>query len=161
MEDSAPGRDIVSSGIPVSRLLDEASQAKGDRSAIFLDACQERVVRRGVSDVVPSPQELYDALSKSTGVAVLTGTQLGGYSYDDDEAMNGVFTKAVIDGLGGGAKAAGKFITIRVLADYVHEKVKKWVAVHKPDDVNVSKGIEQRLLGDAADLPLAVVKTSP
>lgn len=164
MKDSDSG-DIVSSGIPVSRLLEEASLAKGHRAALFLDACQERLVRRGVTEALKSTKELYDALGQASGVAVLAGTQLGGYSYDDDEAMNGVFTEAVIEGLGGAAKplrgaakAGAAFITIRLLSDYVHERVKKWIEVNRPQDVDVSKGIERRILGDAADLPLAVAK---
>jgi hypothetical protein len=115
---------------------------------------------------MPSTGALYAALAQASGIAVLAGTQLGGYSYDDDKAMNGVFTKAVIDGLGGGARpppggAAGtnrEFITIRLLGDYVHERVKKWIATNRPQDVAVSRGIERRMLGDAADLPLAVAK---
>lgn len=165
MADSAPGDDIVRSGIPVSRLLDEASLAKGHRSVLFLDACQERVVRRGLTERMPSTGALYAALAHASGIAVLAATQLGGYSYDDDKAMNGVFTKAVIDGLGGEARPpAGatetdrEFITIRLLGDYVHERVKKWIATNRPQDVTISRGIERRILGDAADLPLAVVK---
>lgn len=166
MADSAPGDDILRSGIPVNRLLDQASLAKGHRSVLFLDACQERVVSRGLTERMPSTDALYEALGQASGIAVLAATQLGGYSYDDDKAMNGVFTKAVIDGLGGGearppagdTTTGTEFITIRLLGDYVHERVKKWIAINRPQDVTVSKGIERRILGDAADLPLAVVK---
>jgi hypothetical protein len=164
MQDSVRN-EIVGTGIPVNKLLDQTSLAKVHRSALFLDACQERLAGRSLGEVAPSTGELYDALGKASGIAVLAGTQLGGYSYDDDEAMNGVFTKAVIEGLGGGAKplrgaakAGAAFITIRLLGDYVHERVKKWVEINRPKDVNVSRGIERRILGDAADLPLAVAR---
>jgi hypothetical protein len=112
-----------------------------------------------VTEALKSTKELYDALGQASGVAVLAGTQLGGYSYDDDEAMNGVFTRAVIEGLGGAAAdAATRLITIRLLGDYVHERVKKWIEINRPQDVDVSKGIERRILGDASELPLAMAR---
>lgn len=145
--------DIVNSGIAVSALLDNSSLAKVRRSALFLDACQERVAARGEGQ--SSTQALYDALGDASGIAILAGTQLGGYSYDDDKEQNGVFTNALIEGLGGGAKAEGDFITIRTLGDYAHEEVKNWVALNRPGHQDISLGIERRILGDAGDLPLA------
>jgi hypothetical protein len=88
---------------------------------------------------------------------VLSGTTAGGYSYDDDQRQNGVFTGSVIDGLRGKAPAnAHHFITARTLADYVDKQVRRWIQLNRPQHAQLSTGISQQFDGPAAALPLAV-----
>ena len=98
-----------------------------------------------------------DAISKTEGQVVLSGSTLGGYSYDDHELKNGVFSAAVVDGLKGKATADEYgFITASGLAVYVNDRVLQWVVDHRSDQGGALKGIEARVSASAAQMPLAV-----
>jgi hypothetical protein len=153
--DSVKGR-VKTTGIPVGVLFDEISNAKAPRRVVFLDACRERLFHaRGTTQGPEMSRTLADAIAKTSGLAVLSGTAAGGFSYDDLEDENGVFSKAILEGLGGKADKEKGFITVDTLAKYVHERVMSWVSQKRPDHVNISQGISRRIEGDAGRMPLA------
>ena len=87
----------------------------------------------------------------------LLGTTRGGYSYDDYELKNGVFTASILDGLRGQAPTDQRhFITVRTLSDYIDHWVRHWVREHRPEHATISTGISRRFEGPAATMPLAI-----
>lgn len=158
---------VVTTGIPVSILFDDISSAKAERRLLLLDACREPVSKDtraldalGEDGQAVMSEELSRAIGKASGMAVLSGTTKGGFSYDDVRAQNGVFTKAILDGLGGMAPTVDGFITVSSLADYAQERVQSWVAKYRPEHQHVSRGISRGIEGRAAQMPLASVRPS-
>ncbi|NJL29197.1 MAG: SUMF1/EgtB/PvdO family nonheme iron enzyme, partial [Thermoanaerobaculia bacterium] len=150
---------VVKTGVAIDELFDEVARAGAQRRLVLLDACRERLSAdtRGAGALSAMGQRFVDAIAKASGQVVLVGATLGGFAYDDAERQNGVFTAAVVDGLRGAASADGRgFITVRTLADYVHERVVEWVKAHRPEHARRSSGIARRIEGDAEALPLAV-----
>ncbi len=148
---------IESTGVVLNQAFDVVARAKAPRRLVLLDACRERLTagQRGAGGSGMT-ETFHDAIAGARGQAVLSGTTLGGYSYDDAERLNGVFTAAVLDGLRGGAGTdARSLITVRTLADYVDDRVLAWVRDHRPEDSGLSQGISRRLEGAVAEMPLA------
>jgi uncharacterized caspase-like protein len=157
---------VVTTGVPVNVLFDDISSTKAERRLLLLDACREPIssdtrslnVLSEVQAVMSA--ELETAIGKASGLAILSGSTKGGFSYDDLDAQNGVFTKAILDGLGGMASAVDGFITVTSLADYAQQRVLSWVEQHRPDHLHVSKGISRGIEGLAAQMPLAWARPS-
>ncbi len=152
--------DLAATGIRMNKVFDWIARAKAPRRIVLVDACRERLVqsRSAVASSETVMSEAFaDAMSAAEGQVVLSATSLGGYSYDDPEVGNGVFTSAVLDGLRGHAPANDEaLITAQDLATYVNEHVRDWVADHRPDHAKVSNGIHSQFGGLAASMPLAV-----
>ena len=156
-------RFIRRSGISVAEVLDEIAQAAAPRRLVLLDACRERLTssrrpRRGGQDAESAMGAAFaEAIAAAKGQVVLSGTTLGGYSYDDVERGNGVFTGAVLDGLRGAAPADERhFITPQTLANYVNTRVVQWVRDNRPEHVKLSRGISRQIEGSMARAPLAI-----
>jgi len=159
--DSVKGRTLRS-GIAVAEVLDEVARADADsgemgRRLVLLDACRERLTEgtRGEGDPAMT-KSFADAIARAKGVAILSGSTLGGFAYDDPERKNGVFTAAVLDGLTGQAPAGPDgWITVRTLADFVQQRVVNWVRRRRPDHAAKSLGIGRQIEATAEGLPLA------
>jgi hypothetical protein len=145
-------------GIAVSELFDDVARSPAKRRLVLLDACRERLTQgtRG-TEVSPMAPSFADAIAQARGSVILSGATLGGFAYDDSLRKNGVFTAAVLDGLGGEALAGGEgWITVRTLADYVQERVVAWVQRNRPDHASHSLGIGLQIEATADSLPLAL-----
>ena len=156
-------RFIRRSGISVAEVLDEIAQAAAPRRLVLLDACRERLKSsrrpaRGGQDAESAMGAAFaEAIAAAKGQVVLSGTTLGGYSYDDVKRGNGVFTGAVLDGLRGAAPADERhFITPQTLANYVNTRVVQWVRDNRPEHVKLSRGISRQIEGSMARAPLAI-----
>ena len=154
-------RFIRRSGIVVAEVLDEIAQATAPRRLVLLDACRERLTRKRASGGQDTQSAMgaafAEAIAAAEGQVVLSGTTLGGYSYDDSSRGNGVFTGAILDGLRGAAPADERhFITPWTLAGYVNTQVLQWVRDNRPDHVQMSRGISQQIEGSMAHAPLAI-----
>lgn len=156
---------LRSTGVAVARVFESLSQARAPRRLLLLDACREKLSpSRALSDKhgAMSPA-LADAIAGASGQVVLSSTTLGGFSYDDPDRGNGVFTGAVLDGLRGQAPGDERsFITVRLLADFVDRQVARWIRRYRPEHAEVSRGISVRLEAVAvAEMPLAVASAEP
>jgi sulfatase modifying factor 1 len=150
--------DLLVTGASVQKLFDIASKSTAPRRLVLLDACRERLTRqRGTSAATGMSQSFAVAIAPAKGIAVLAGSTVGGYSYDDIETQNGVFSGALVEGLRGAATPDGRgFITVATLAGYAQERVQAWVHEHRFDHRELSRGIEKRF-DEAGDLlPLAI-----
>ncbi|MEI6208825.1 MAG: caspase family protein [Desulfuromonadales bacterium] len=96
------------------------------KAILFVDTCHSGNVmggRRGLTDINSIVNELSSAENGVVVFASSTGRQ---YSLEDDKWGNGAFTKALVEGLSGGADMLGKGkITINMLDLYLSEKVKE------------------------------------
>ncbi len=111
---------------------------------MVLDACRERL-SQGVKSIADAAmaKSFALAIAKASGLTVLSGSVVGGYSYDDAETQNGVFSGALVEGLLGAAPPDGRgFITVATLADFAQERVSAWVRQHRREHVALSRGIE-------------------
>ena len=154
-------RRIQRGGISFSEVIDDISLSRASRRLVLVDACRERLstgTRAGGVDPASAMGAAFsEAIAQASGMVILSATVLGGFSYDDQGRQNGVFSAAVIDGLGGEAPAGQRsLITAQTLAGYVDAQVRDWVADNRPQHVKLSRGITIQSEGPAASMPLAV-----
>ncbi len=149
--------DLADMGMRVATLLGHVQGATTPRRLVLIDACRERLKpTRGSGDDPMSPR-FARAIREIRGLVAISATVAGGVAYDDDKKQNGVFSAAILRGLRGAAEAnTDAHITVRTLADYVDNEVRKWIRIHHPEDdkstgIGVTSG-EWR----AVNLPLAV-----
>jgi formylglycine-generating enzyme required for sulfatase activity len=148
---------LLRTAIAIPELFDTASTAIALRRLVLLDACRERLTQeRSVTDAAMS-QSFAAAIARATGTTVLSGSTAGGYSYDDKEQQNGVFSGALVDGLLGAAPADRRgFITVSTLAEFAQQRVRAWVQKHRQHHEKLSRGIQSTFDEAAKDLPLAI-----
>jgi hypothetical protein len=154
-------RRIARTGIAVNEIFDDVSRSTCPRRIVLIDACRERLsaeTRAGGADPDSKMGQVFvNAIAEAEGQVILAGSTLGGYSFDDHELRNGVFSAAVVDGLQGKATSNEEgFITASGLAEYVNDRVLQWVKEKRPQQESMLKGIESRVTGNAAKMPLAV-----
>ncbi|MDH3215168.1 MAG: caspase family protein [Candidatus Krumholzibacteria bacterium] len=153
-------RRIARTGVKVDELFDDVSRATSPRRIVLIDACRERLLAdtRSIADPNSRMGEAFvNAIANAKGMVVLSGSTLGGYSYDDRRSQNGVFSSAIIQGLQGEAMPnEDGLITVMDLSEYVNARVLQWISENRPKEAEVSKGIETRLTENAARMPLAV-----
>ena len=151
-------RRIARTSIDVDLVFEEVAEAASPRGIVLLDACRENLSReftRGIPTQMS--QSFADAIARASGLVVLSGSTSGGFAYDDSERQNGVFTGAILDGLRGEAASDDRsLITVGTLAEYVNQKVLAWVRQNRPEHLEVSRGIDRRIEGEGARIPLAV-----
>jgi caspase domain-containing protein len=154
--DSVP--DNPKSSLSVDDVFDWVEQSPATRRLVFLDACRERVDqargRSAAGDSFTKSHQLAAAIGRSSGQVIFSAARPGQITWEKDG--NGVFTAAVINGLHCQAEADRKsLITVGSLADYVNRTVTAWEARQHPSGWTSAGGIEVKLSGPAADLPLA------
>ncbi|HEX8253175.1 MAG TPA: caspase family protein [Thermoanaerobaculia bacterium] len=141
------------SAISTAAVLDTAALSAARRSLILLDACRERVPSeaRAAPDAMKRTAPLIERMSRIDGQVVMYAAAAGKYAYDDHVAMNGVFTKAVLDGLDCRATQKSGAVTVDTLRHYVDKRVRLWLAKNnKP-----VSGIQAVLDSRTHTMPLA------
>lgn len=120
---------------------------------LFVDTCHSGNVfgtaaRRGSPDIAGLVNELASAENGAVVFSSSTGQQ---FSYERAEWNNGAFTKAVLEGVGGGAdfRRAGK-ITVNMLDAFISERVKELTGGKQTPTTTKPKTI--------SDFPIAVRK---
>ena len=144
--------------VPVARILDIAARSAG-RSLVLIDACRERLSAptRSVALDAASEPPLLRKMGHTHGQAVLFAAAAGGVAYDGNG--NGVFTKAVIDGLQCRAAKPQGFVTASTLGTYVDYSVAKWI--HRHIDRSSRSAIQFNTDGDARNMPLSQCWQTP
>ena len=142
---------MLSTALMFETIASSATQ----RSLIFVDACRERMEkgRRAVVADAMSSTPLLRRLARTRGQVVFYAAAAGESAYDDFAARNGVFTKAVIDGVNCGAAKSRGVVTAETLAGYVERKVRAWI--HDNRDPSVGSATQSSMDGEARNMPLA------
>lgn len=140
--------------LSASRIFDITSQSQARRSLVFIDACRDRIEssRAGVPDPMTAAPNLR-RMKNIAGQVVFYAAASGHYAYDDPVSRNGVFTKAVLDGLSCGATPMHGVITAASLQKFVEKRVKSWLRQNRKPLVEPATQISYE--GDADKMPLS------
>jgi YD repeat-containing protein len=144
--------------LPTPKLFDIASTSGARRSLFFIDACRERIAggaRAGTSPGTAAP--LISRMGHVNGQVVFYAAAAGGYAYDDEG--NGVFTKAVLEGLSCKAAFARGAVTVETLRTFVERSVRTWIRQHR--DIAVAAATQINTDGDSKNMPLCVCVGPP
>jgi hypothetical protein len=146
--------------IPAAKFFQIAGDSAAARSLIFVDACRERAeagVRSGAPDV-ETVAPLLAKMKRVRGQVIFYAAAANQAAYDDPESQNGVFTRAVIDGLGCNAQSKA-IVTAASLHESVKRRVRDWIRKHKGRDVDPATQISYE--GDSDEMPLAQCPPPP
>jgi len=139
-----------------SRIRDIAASARCGRSLIFIDACRERLTKNARNGE-PDPRSkaaMIREMQNIRGQVVLSAATANEYAYDDDRKKNGVFTAAVIEGIGCGSKRTSNgIVTAEALSDFVNAEVLAWIQKHR--DPAARKATQFTADGIAKLMPVA------
>jgi len=141
--------------LPITGMFEVIASSAAQRSLVLVDACRERMVSgtRSVMGDTMSAAPLARRMGHTRGQAVFYAAAAGQWAYDDREARNGVFTKAVIDGIHCGAAKVRGAVTAETLAGYVERNVHTWIRDNR--DPNVGSATQVSMDGEARNMPLA------
>lgn len=147
-----------------SKVLEILGRSRAFRRLAFLDACRERLTRssRSVAGDFRSamPARLAEAIARVRGQVIFFAARPGGFTGDDHERKNGVFTSAVLDGLSCDAETDERgFVTVDTLATFLNQEVPD--RRQSLNSANPEEGIEVNLGGLAKLLPLASCDEPP
>lgn len=141
--------------LSTTRLFDIVATSTARRSLLFIDACRERIAAE-VRAAGPDPRTaapIVDRMTQIEGQVVFYAAAPGRYAYDDPKNGNGVFTRAVLEGLHCNAASNG-VVTVDTLRRYVEREVRQWIRAHR--DPSIGAAIQVSMEGDTDDMPLAV-----
>src|SRR6185436_14713334 len=127
--------------------------ARARRSLIFIDACRDRTgqdSRGGASAVTTAPH--IRRMSRYQGQVIFYAAAPGQYAFDDDVHRNGVFTKAVLDGLDCEASAPRGTVIVETLHSFVDRAVQRWIRENKNHIVNPATQVSME--GETRNMPL-------
>lgn len=141
--------------LSITDMFEVIASSAAQRSLVFVDACRERMVSgtRSVLANAMSAAPLARRMGHTRGQAVFYAAAAGQWAYDDAEAHNGVFTKAVIDGIHCGAAKVRGAVTAETLAGYVERNVHTWICDNR--DPNVGSATQASMDGEARNMVLA------
>lgn len=122
-------------------LLDPLRKSKCRNALIFIDACaqifQDENKRAQISDI--NDEELIMLSHDFPYYAMFLSCQPGQSSYSSDYLQNGIWTHHLVEALGGGIKEvikSGKYITDRLLSDYLSRNVAAYTKTELTYDQN-------------------------
>ena len=137
----------------LATLLDVAAQAP--RSLVFVDACRDRIGQTSRS-ATPDPAAAAPhvrRMARMRGQVIFYAAAPGEYAFDDPVHRNGVFTKAVLDGLGCEASAPRGTVVASTLHTYVDREVRRWIQKNRNRKVNPATQVS--LEGETRNMPLS------
>ncbi|HYC90972.1 MAG TPA: caspase family protein [Thermoanaerobaculia bacterium] len=145
--------DSPGTSLRTAKLLEIAGETP--RSLIFIDACRDRIGpgSRGAS---PDPAAAAPHIRRMGGVqgqVIFYAAAPGEYAYDDEVHQNGVFTKAVLDGLACEASAPNGTVVAQTLHTYVDREVRGWI--QKNHNKTVDPATQISMEGTTRNMPLS------
>lgn len=159
-------RDLLrETTIDVRSIVSHLESAGAARRLALIDSCRTRVFDeqgRSTAEELAAARERLERfrrdLSAAKGTAVLSATSIGGVSFDDTATQNGVFTGQLLAGLRGAAEPDDRgYITVRSLATWTNDAVRRWIKQNQPGHAADSVGIGKDFSGaNPEDIPLAV-----
>ncbi|MBU0928153.1 MAG: SUMF1/EgtB/PvdO family nonheme iron enzyme [Spirochaetes bacterium] len=151
--------DPYETGLPVQEIVDWLAGLRVRKALLAIDACRVSVTTRASRGAAPASirAEQYE---KAEVAAVFFATKTGWFSFEDLETEYGIFTRFLIEGLGGKADYQygnrDGIVTFRELGGFVEDAVSSYA---------LGLGLKQRpytrVLGEAyGDLALASYSAS-
>lgn len=147
-------------GIQTPRLFEIVARSAARRSLVLIDACRERITgTRSAGPELAAAAPLLERLGRVEGQVVFYAAAAGGYAYDDEENRNGVFTKAILDGLRCSATATRNVVTVEHLRKHVERQVLDWIRRNRDPDIETATQVS--IDGRAESMPLAMCPPPP
>jgi hypothetical protein len=144
--------DSTETSLRTATLIDIAAQTP--RSVLFIDACRERLIpTRGANPDPASAAPHLKGMAKVQGQVIFYAAAPGEYAYDDEVHGNGVFTKAVLDGLACNASAPRGAVLVETLHTYVDREVRNWI--RKTQNKTVDPATQISMAGRTRNMPLS------
>lgn len=141
----------TASSLSAAKVFGIAETSRAERALIFIDACRERL-EASRSPSRSRAASFAEYIKGKIGHVVFYAATPGNPAYE--EAGNGVFTKAVIDGLVGcDARTMQGFVTVDKLSEFVELRVRGWIARNR--DSRIAKATQVTMDALTKDIPLA------
>jgi hypothetical protein len=152
--DATSDFQLTETTISLPALFEITANSKAERSLYFIDACRERLSRaRGGTDPATAGISI-GRMGRVHGQVIFYAAPVGGYAYDDPKAKNGVFTKAVLDGVTSCKAALDRgAITAETLQTFVEREVRGWIWTNKHRKVPAATQVS--IEGSAGKMVLA------
>jgi hypothetical protein len=140
------------SAVSAAWIAEVAGTSDAVRSVLFVDACRERVPgARGAAADRRVAESFIRRMRGIDGQAIFYAAADGDLAYDGDG--NGIFTRAVIEGLRCSAAKTRDMVTAEDLADFVRRYVTTWVRANR--DRRVRAATMATFGGNSKNIPLA------
>jgi hypothetical protein len=149
----------IETSLRVTTLFDIAAQAS--RSLIFIDACRDRTGEgsRGGTPAIDSHAPLINRMRHVQGQVIFYAAADGEYAFDDPVHQNGVFTKAVLDGLDCQASAPRGTVLVETLHSFADRQVRRWIRDNRNRTVNPATQVSME--GETRNMPLSQCWRTP
>ena len=138
---------LRSSALPYEKLLLALRRIKGV-PMLFIDACHSGDLFGRLDHVSMDVSGLINRLSKpSNGIIVYASSMGAELSVESKSFKNGAFTKALVEGFRDESQYDGRaYITVRILATYITERVRDLTAGEQHPSVNIPLGAPDLLV---------------
>jgi uncharacterized caspase-like protein len=124
--DSDPG-DIEHTAISINYVTERLRRCGADNVVLILDACRSQGSKSGEGIGNQAAQ-----VARQEGVITIFSCSPHEYSYEIDDLQQGIFTKALLDGLG----VQGKCATVERLNHYLNGRVPDLIRQYKKGDTS-------------------------
>lgn len=156
---STSGFGSPETSLRTATIFDLAARAR--RSLIFIDACRDRTGQdsRGGAAGADSAAPHIRRMSGVQGQVIFYAAAPGQYAFDDDVYQNGVFTRAVLDGLNCEASSPRGTVLVETLHSFVDREVRRWIRDNKGRSVNPATQVSME--GETRNMPLSQCWRTP
>ncbi len=112
---------FMDQNLSLDYMVEQLNQSQFSRQVLFIDACRKRLTgnERSLTGVGFTSPQLISEVAR--GTKIMFGAEFGEVSREDDALGHGLFTQALIEGLGGKAAGYDGFIRVSNLEEYVLE----------------------------------------
>src|SRR4028119_725383 len=123
--DGDPG-DIENTAIPINFVTERLRRCGADNVILILDACRDQGSKSGEGIGNQAAE-----VARQKGVITFFSCSPNELSYEIEDLQQGIFTKALLDGLG----VQGKCATVERLDHYLSSRVPELIRQHKSEKV--------------------------
>lgn len=143
--------------LQMPRLLEIAARSDAQRSLFLVDTCRNRqpADARGQRPTVATP--MIGKMGRVHGQVVFSAATAGGIAYEADG--NGIFTRAILDGMSCKASLARGAVTFGTLKPYVERRVRQWILEHRNSLIRAATQVS--IDGDSHNMPLSICEGPP
>jgi len=124
--DSDPG-DVAGTAISISYVTEQLRRCGADNVVLILDACREGEGRKSGEGIGNQSAQV----AREKGVITIFSCSPHEYSYEIDDLQQGIFTKALLEGLGA---QEGRCATVEQLNHYLNGRVPDLIRQYKRSD---------------------------
>ena len=118
--------DIEHTAIPINFVTERLRRCGADNVILILDACRDQGSKSGEGIGNQAAE-----VARQKGVITFFSCSPNELSYEIEDLQQGIFTKALLDGLG----VQGKCATVERLNDYLSSRVPELIRQHKSEKV--------------------------